>query len=169
MLHITVVGVDYTQWFSGPIRMQDLPVSGEDASGGGPDEERGSGVSEVTAAPLALPGPQTCDWGAASAALDEEFGSKGVDANFYFVRDANGNNVFVHWVAEEDQEPLESIPLLARVVEQIGCLYPQPTGISLSVASEGGVVLLNGFLPGAQSGEGTIFDIDDFSYQLVAP
>ena len=146
--------------------MQDIPLSEGDTAGGGPDEERGSGVSEVTAEPLVLPGPEACDWKSTSTALDEKFGGSGLVANFYYVRDANGNNVFVHWVLVEGQEPLESIPLLARVVEQIGCLYPEPTGISLTVSGKDGVVLLNGYLPGRQSGG---FNIDDFTYQLVSP
>jgi hypothetical protein len=169
LVHVTVVGVDYTQWFSGPIRLQDIPPSEGDTAGGGPGEERGAGVSEETAEPLVLPGPDSCAWGTVSATLDVEFGGKGVEANFYYVRDANGNNVFVHWVPVEDQESLESIPLLAQVVEQIGCLYPDPTGISLIVSGEDGVVLLNGYLPGRQSGDGIVFDIDDFTYQLVEP
>jgi hypothetical protein len=167
LFHITVVGVDYTQWFSGPIRPADIPSSGESGTGGSPDEERGAGVSVVTAEPPPLVGPNACAWQTVSTALDAEFSNMGVDADFYYVRDSNGNNVFVHWMAPRSEELLESIPLLVRVIEQIDCLYPGPTSISLTVAGEDGVVLLDGFLPGTQLEDGTNFSLDDFSYQLV--
>jgi hypothetical protein len=167
LFHITVVGVDYTQWFSGPIRPGDLPLLGESGIGGSPDEERGAGISAVTAEPPVLPEPNACAWQTVSPALDADFNNLGFEAEFYYVRDSNGNNVFVNWVLHETEEPLESIPLLARVVEQISCLYPEPTGVSLTVAGEDGVMLLTGYLPVTQSGEGIKLSLDDFSYHLL--
>ena len=168
LLHITVVGGDYTQWFSGPIRPADVPPDEKANTGGGHGGDRGAGISAVTAAPDEAPRPDDCDWQTARENLAQQFDSVKISiSDFYFIRDAGNDFVYAHWVLAGDQTPEELLPLLSKTADELSCLIPRPTGISLTIAGEDGVVQLTGFLPGSVSRRKTRFDLDDLSYQLL--
>jgi hypothetical protein len=165
LLHLTVVGADYTQWFSGAFRPGDVPTPAAGGSGGGPQGERGAGVSLVTAMPVSPPGEDICIWTDAQAALVETFAEMEVQGGMYYVRDENGNHVFLHWVLPEGIAAVDSLALLEPLAAQLACLYPRPSGISLTVSGQDGTVVLTAYLPGSASRRGTEFELDDLTYQ----
>ncbi|MEN8241151.1 MAG: hypothetical protein ABFS17_04465, partial [Chloroflexota bacterium] len=167
LLHITVVGADYTQWFSGPIRPMDLGGGARANVGGGIGLERGGGLAVVTAAPSDPPLESDCDWASANADLDQQFADQLFQSDFYFIRDHGGSLVFAHWVLPAGDAPEDLLPLLENVTAPLTCLYPRPTGISLTITSEDGGVLLSGFLPGDAQRRKTKFNLSDLSYQLL--
>jgi hypothetical protein len=167
LLHITVVGADYTQWFSGSIRPADLLSIEDGNTGGGVVPERGAGVLPGTAELSDPPLASDCDWPSVKASLDQQTIGEEIEADYYFIRDSNASLVFAHWVLPADNLPEDQLPLLAQMTEQLTCLYPRPTGLSMTIAGEDGVVRLTGFIPGKVSRKKTSFDLDDLSYQLL--
>lgn len=167
LLHLTIVDSGYFQWFSGAVRPTDIDESVEEASGGGPQGERGAGMAAVTAAPGTPPGDDDCDWPAAREALDEIFTELDIEAAAYFVRDSSGSNIFLHWVTPEGVTAEDSLELLPQMAAALTCLFPRPAGLSLTVSGPDGGVQLTGYLPGRSSRRGTAFDLDDLDFQVL--
>lgn len=164
LLHFSVVGGDYYEWFSGPVRPGDIPGEFETGSGGIPQSERGAGVESNPQVPAEPSDENSCSWDMVRDALEQGFSEKSIQAGFTYVRNESGNIVSVHWVIPAEQDPTDDLNLLELVVDELRCLYPPATGISVMVVDDASVIQLTGFLP-ADEGD---FDLADFKYQLIS-
>ena len=167
LLHITVVDDGYLQWFSGALRPEDLSDPGLAASGGGPQGERGAGLSSGSTTSAGTPGAGDCDFLSVRQALSQVFEAHDLDAGVYYAGDASGRELFLHWALPADQIAEDSLSLLEELLPEISCLYPRPSGLSITVAGPDGVVLLSGYLPAEIRRSRVDFDLAQLSYQLL--
>jgi hypothetical protein len=166
LIHITVVDGEYTQWFSGAIHPDDLTGQDVTGSGGGPEGERGAGVSSGSRQ-SSDPAANGCEFLSVRRALYQVFDAYGIQAGVYYIGVDGSRDLFLHWVLPAGQPAEESLALLDELFASIPCLDPPPLGVSISVAGQDGVVLLNGYLPVRETAEGLSFDTGQLSFEVL--
>ncbi len=166
IVHVNVVDSQYNQMFSAPIRFADIPPLVDSGSGGGPNEQSGGGRAEITPAPLLSPPKGACAWMETSLNLSDDLAKREISAAFYFIRDPGGSIIYAQWSVVSTENVLSALQELENIYNQIACLYPQPTGLSLTLTSPAGMILLTGFLSLDLTGNHP-FNLNDFSYTII--
>jgi len=160
-LQMLIVDPQYRLMFSGSLRTIDLPNLQADQAGGGTELEQGGGRVDPPIEPAA---GDDCTWPEASQKLVASFAELNLEAVFYFVRDAGGNNVYAQWSVPDLQTALTIPNFLPEIHSQISCLAPPASGISVLLTLPDGQSLLTGYQPIA---EGQAFDSSTFTYTII--
>ncbi len=165
-LYFTIVDSSYWTWYSTSIQVSEGNNLSLDAEGGGGDESQGGG--QLAAMPEPTPEFEAgdCDWQTANAALINSITTSENQAAFTFQRDAFGSHVFAYWQAADQAAAENSFPAVAAIADQLACLSPQPTALSVSIMLPDGQIILTGETP--LHGE-TPLQESDYQYQILMP
>lgn len=131
-----VVDKNYNGWFSGEIKITDLPATMQT------DEQQVDAIaklyqvgylrSKITAKVNAAPA-SSCTWKTAKKNIHNHFSPMRENVAFYFVLDDAGVNVWAQWDSPVEFLQLNMPTTLMNIAQEIGCLFPQPSRIIFSV------------------------------------
>jgi len=151
-LVLNVVDENYQLWFSGSVRVADIPnLSLEDGSGGGNgNESEGAGRGPIEPPPGQK---NTCTWVEASNALDKTFSTPENQAVFYFIREGGTSTVNAHWQVSTLPSQEEALATLTAMAPKTQCIYPPATGLSATLTGPDGQIRATAYLPLNKNGK----------------
>jgi len=146
-IYVIIVDKNYNGWFSGQIRIADLPAT-VPADEKQLDEiakaYRTTYLREEVAANLdPLPG-NSCTWVDAKQNIQNHFSSERENVDFYLIVDESGVQVWTQWDSELDLLQSNLPTSLLNITAEIDCLFPQPYIIFFQVVDKTGQTLIIG-------------------------
>lgn len=151
-LVFNVVDSSYQLWFTGSVRVADIPnLALDDGTGGGTENEsEGAGRGPVAPAPA---GKDSCTWAEAASQLTKNIRTTENQAVFYYTREAGVSTVYAHWQASSPPTADEVLATLTTIAPEIKCLNPPTNGLSATITGPDGYIQATAYLPLNKNGK----------------
>jgi hypothetical protein len=146
-LVFNVVDDNFWLWFSGSMRVADIPDLVVDDSGGGSEQAQGGGRGAVQ-----LGNKGKCTWPEVAEQLEDAFRTQNNLAVFFYNREVSGNHTYTHWRVGTIPESSKVKEIMTVLATELACLSPTPNGLSATITGPGSEIIATAYLPLRKNG-----------------